>query len=212
MKNLMCQLVVMTGGMLALATGLAGCSSPPRGQDNNRVEITDTTPAERNSRLPSTAELTEFSDQVVSQLTADLLSVPELNGEYRVTVVFGDIVNKTSIVPQTDFEAFRSRIRQKLMQSRTVLKNIRFIENRERWLANRNRELGGSGDLLQEGPRGNDRSLNPEYTYFLNGEFYRVARGGETVNYYGMSYNLMKASDSELIWSSAPYETKRALR
>lgn len=208
---------MMRSGMTISAAAIAfagltvgGCS-PPQGASGGRVETTDTTRAERYSTQVLPASLVEFSDQVAQQLAADLSEQPELNRDFRVSVVFGDIVNKTGIVPTSDFEAFRTRVRQKLMQSPQFRDKVRFIESRARWSSVVNRELGGSGneDLLQEGSRtGNSRGLNPEYTYFLNGEMYRVERGGRT-NLYLMSFNLMKASDSELVWESSPYEVKQ---
>lgn len=207
-----CRVVGLGLGVSSLLV-LAGCS-PPKGQDNYRVEPTDTTRAERNSPQVTVTELTEFSDQVVSQLTEDLKTVPELNQGYRATIVFGDMVNKTGIVSTTDFEAFRSRIRQKLLQSRMVLQNIRFVEDRAKLESLQNREFGGNRDILQEGARsGQGRQLNADYTFFLNGEFYRVNRDSrtETSNYYGLSFNLMRANDGEVVWSNSGYESKRVI-
>lgn len=210
---LMCRVAGM-GLVAASLFALAGCS-PPKGQNNYRVEATDTTRAERNSPQVTVTELTEFSDQVVAQLTEDLKTVPELNQGFRATIVFGDMVNKTGIVSTTDFEAFRSRIRQKLLQSRMVLQNVRFVEDRAKLEALQNREFGGgTRDVLQEGNRsGQGRQLNADYTFFLNGEFYRVNRDGRTEqsNYYGLSFNLMRANDGEVIWSNSPYESKRVI-
>src|SRR5205085_250150 len=145
----------------------------------------------------------EFSDKVATQLAADFQKIPELNQNYRVTVVFGDIVNKTGIVPTTDFEAFRTRIRQKLMQSQMILKNVRFVENKSRVDDLIRREGGGRSDILQEGTGGAGQraALNPKYTYFLNGEMYRSGRAGagREVNEYLMSYNLTNMDSGEII-------------
>lgn len=204
---------LLGGSALAAAAVLGGCAPPP-GQDNYRVETTDTTRAERNSPQVTLTELTEFSDQVVAQLTADLKGVPDLNRGYRSTIIFGDLVNKTGIVSTTDFEAFRSRTRSKLLQSGHVLQNIRFVEDRAKLEGLQDREFGGTRDVLQEGSRQTpSRQLNAEYTYFLNGEFYRVNREGrtESSNYYGLSFNLMKATDGEVVWTNSPYESKRVI-
>jgi PBP1b-binding outer membrane lipoprotein LpoB len=188
--------------VLAAATlaNLVGCQPPP-GKNNGRVEVTNTTPAERNADQVQLTAQHEFSDQVAQQLAADLGHVPALNGEYRSTVVFGDIVNKTGVVPTSDFEAFRTRIRQKLMQSSMVLKNIRFVENKARVDELSHREGGVDGR----------ESLNPQYTFFLNGEMYRSARTeqGRDVNEYNMSYNLTNMASGEIIWTNNPYEVKQ---
>ncbi|MGD9789863.1 MAG: hypothetical protein AB7Q00_03645 [Phycisphaerales bacterium] len=203
---------LILGGVGVLVAGLfAGCNAPPRGEQSNRVEITQTTRGELGSRLVTTTELSEFRDQVVQQLTADLKEVPELNVN-RVSVVFGDLENKTGIVPTQDFEAFRSSIRAQLMQSRTVLQNIRFVRDRQSAEALMRRESPSGSDILQEGSRSTVAALNPEFTYFLNGEMYRVSRGGDSTQLYSMSFNLQNMATGELVWSSAPYESKRVLR
>jgi len=184
----------------------SGCSAPPRGEPTGRADVYDTTPAERADRQILPSALAENSDQVAEQLAADLSNIPDMQ-QYRCTVVFGDLENKTGIVPTSDFEAFRQRTRQKLMQSGLVNNNIRFIENRARFESLQNKENIGSG--------GTDSDLakavrNPEYTYFLNGNMYRVSRGSsESVNLYEISWQLMRASDGSLAWSSAPYEIKQ---
>jgi len=144
----------------------------------------------------------EFSDQVAQQLAEDLAQVPELNRGGRVTVVFGDIVNRTQVVPTSEFEGFRTRIRSKLMQSNHILKNVRFVENRARLESLRSRELGGDG----KGAAG----LDAASTFFLNGEMYRGTRGAyEEVNEYLMSYNLMSADTGEIVWHSRQYAVKQ---
>lgn len=193
---------------LTLVT-LAGCQPPP-GDTGGRVDVTRTTPAERNDARVNTASLFEFSDQVAQQLAADLSSVPELNDQYRATIVFGDIVNKTGIVSTNDFEAFRTRIRGKLMQSRSILKNVQFVENKARADDLIRRETGSSGDLLQEGTRQERAPLNAEYTYFLNGNMYRVERGGSAVNTYLMNFELTNMKSGAIIWTNEPYEVKQA--
>lgn len=207
---------ITAAGVAASVWGLLGCSAiPPSGSRSGRVDVTDTTPAEANSPQVLPTALVEFSDQVTQQLVADMKQVPELNGAYRVTVVFGDIANNTQIVSTTDFEAFRNRIRQKLMQSRTVLANVRFIESRARMEALRAREGVGQGspDLLQQSPGGAAGGMDapdPRYTYFLNGDMYRVARGSrDQVNLYMLSFNLTNAQSGELIWTNSPYEIKQ---
>jgi hypothetical protein len=188
---------------------LMSACQPPVGDTGGRVDVTRTTPAERRDARVNTASLFEFSDQVSQQLAADLAVVPELNGEYRSTVVFGDIVNKTGIVPTSDFEAFRTRIRGQLMQSGHVLKNVRFVENKARVDDLIRRETSSSQDLLQEGQRRERKDLNAPYTYFLNGDMYRVERGGSSVNTYLMNFNLTNMDDGAIIWTNTPYEVKQ---
>mgnify|MGYP000998735308 CR=1 FL=1 len=202
MNTTLASLVLATG----LAAALSGCAAPPQGEPTGRADVYDTTPAERADRQILPSALAENSDQVAEQLAADLSSIPELS-QYRCTVVFGDLANKTGIVPTTDFEAFRQRTRQKLMQSRLVNNNIRFIENRARFESLQTKENIGSGGTDSDAAR---NVRNPEYTFFLNGSMYRVSRGAnESVNLYEIAWELMRASDGSLVWSSAPYEIKQ---
>jgi hypothetical protein len=188
------------GATLLSAALLSGCAQPPRGEPVGRADVYDTTPAERNSREILPAALAENSDQVAQHLAADMQQIPELNGADRATVVFGDIVNKTGIVPTTDFEAFRTRTRQKLMQSSYIRSRINFVENRARLENLQDRELVGSGR----------KPLDADRTFFLNGAMYRITRGNsESVNLYELSWELTRASDGSIVWSSAPYEIKQ---
>lgn len=200
-------------GVVGAALAAGGCATPPAGSSGGRIEPTRTTRAEEGSRLPSTTELTEFSDSVTQQLVGDLAQVPEFN-QSRGTIVFGDIVNNTGIVPTTDFEAFRTKIRTQLMSTSVAKDRFRFVENRQRYEDLRKRELGGS-DVTPEdrskAPAG-ARIANDQNTYLLNGEMYRIARGGETVNLYAMSFNLMRLSDGEIVWEGRQYQSKRQLR
>ena len=135
------------------------------------------------------------------QTLADVAESPHLHsGADRATVVFGDIVNKTGIVPTSDFEAFRTRTRQKLMQSSYIRSRINFVENRARLENLQDRELVGSGR----------KPLDADRTFFLNGAMYRITRGNsESVNLYELSWELTRASDGSIVWSSAPYEIKQ---
>ncbi|MFZ4574714.1 MAG: hypothetical protein ACOYN0_09975 [Phycisphaerales bacterium] len=188
-------------GASVVVSGLtSGCAQPPRGEPVGRADVYDTTPAERNSREILPAALAENSDQVAQHLAGDLQQIPELNGPDRATVVFGDIVNKTSIVPTSDFEAFRTRTRQKLMQSSYIRSKLNFIENRARLENLQDREMIGNGR----------KPMDPDRTFFLNGAMYRIARGAtESVNLYELSWELTRASDGSIVWQSAPYEVKQ---
>lgn len=203
---------ILRAGVMCVAAGAMGmlsACSPPKGEQTRRVEITDTTKAERRSPQVQPAALVEFSDQVAQQLVEDLIALPEFNSGTRVNVVFGDIVNKTGIVPTSDFEAFRSRVRQKLLQSSVARNRIRWIESRAKVEELRRQELGGAGsDVNQAGANG-PTPLSPDYTYFLDGEMYRVVRGNDEVNLYMMSFNLSNAQSRELVWSNSPYEVKQ---
>lgn len=203
------KVIGVVGVAAAVLTG--GCISPtpPRGDSGGRIDVSQGTRAEEGSRLPTTMELSEFRDMVAQQFVQDFMELPEFQ-QYRSTIVFGDIVNKTGIVSTADFEAFRAGLRDKFINSRAIREKVRWIESRQRFEDLNKKELGGS-DLLQEGSGAGSRKINPEYTYYLNGDMYRVARGEDRVQMYSMTFNLMRASDSEIVLSKT-YESKRLVR
>lgn len=193
---------------VASLASLTACQ-PPRGFTGGRVDPTRTTSAEANSAQVLPASLFEFSDKVAQQLASDLKTVPALNQEFRQTIVFGNLTNKTGVVPTSDFEAFRTRVRGSLMQSQNVLRNVRFVDNKKNVDANISRETSRNSDLLGEGKRQERADLDPKTTYMLDGEMYRVDRGQSQVNLYMLSYQLINMADGEVIWQNAPYEVKQ---
>jgi len=182
-----------------------GCHQerPPLGDDSGRVRPTTSTNAEARSPQVLPASLMEFSDQVAQQLAMDLANQRIYgisDNEVLTTIVFGDIVNKTQIVPTSDFEMVRAQIRQKLMQSDVVRKKIRFVENRQRMEELRAQEWGSSDGVTV-------KRFNPAYTYFLNGTMYRVAREG--ANLYSMDFELTNFETGELVFVNNYVEHRR---
>jgi hypothetical protein len=200
-------LVGVSTGLMLLA---GGCQSPPPGSTGGRLDPAGTTRAEANDPQVLPSALFEFSDRVSEQLATDLRGIPELQGQ-KVTVVFGDIMNKTGIVPSSDFEAFRTRIRGRLMQSGVVRQDVRFVEMRQRVDNLIQRETGKAGreQASRDGRYLERKELDPSSTYFLNGEMYRVDRGGERVNLYLLNYTLTKMDDGAIVWQNTPYEIKQ---
>ena len=196
-------------GAAGLVLGLAGCQ-PPKGGTGGRVDVSRSTHAERSDPQVLTGSLFEFGDQVSQQLARDLKEVPDLNGEHKVTVVFGDIVNKTQIVPTSDFEAFQRRVRSQLMQSKNVMSQVRFVEMKGRIDQLMQRETSTASDAARGGKAPERKDLDPATTFFLNGEMYRIERGGERVNTYLLRFNLTKMDDGTIVWENSKYEVKQA--
>lgn len=196
--------------LLAAAAGLTACS-PPQGSSGARIPVSETTPAERRDRAVQPSDLASSSDVVAQALAADIQRLADEDfGGYRVAVKFGDIENKTTLVPTTDFEYVRDRIRSKLMTSRTIRENVKFLEGRQRVERINQREMGDSGDLLNEGRNTARPTLpNPEYTFYLNGNMYQVTRGSgqSATDLYYMKYQLTRASDGEIVFEQ-DYEVK----
>ena len=189
---------------------LASCETPPpRGDSGGRVAVGSTTAGEASSGLVRPADLIEASDVVAQALARDVdQMVTEDFGGSRVTVVFGDIQNKTTKMPTTDFEFLRDRIKSKLFDSRLVRNNVKFVENRSRRESLRQRELGQTGDQkigsTSDLPQ---PTVNEDFFAFLNGNMYSVDRPGARLYY--LKFELMRSSTGETVFSR-DYEVKYA--
>jgi hypothetical protein len=184
--------------LLVLPIVLAAGCHPPPGHDSGRLGASSTTVAERQSEQIPLTSIVEASDKVSQDLARDVARIAgEVGKGYRVTVVFGDLENKTQgVVNTTDFETTRERIKSRLVQSGFFRDNVRFVANRAALESLNNREIAGT----QPAP------LNPEYTLYLSGFLSGSFRG--TSNYYYMNFKLIRASDGEEIFNN-DYEIKR---
>lgn len=199
-------IIALTAALMSSFT-LVACQEPPRGDDGGRVSVGSTTPGEAGSGLMRTSDLVTASDDVALALAQDVdqMVTQDFSGQ-RVTVVFGDLMNKTSRMSTTDFEFVRDRIKSKLMDSRLVRDNARFVENRSRRESLRQRELGQTSD--QKVGHTSDLpqpAVNEDYFLFLNGNMYSVDRP-DTRLYY-MKFELMRSSTGETVFSK-DYEVK----
>lgn len=183
---------------------LAGCATPPpEGRARGRVSPGETTDAELGTGQMVIADLDDASERMAEALMADLSDMQEnefkaADGQnYESTLVFGDIANKTGNMPTTDFEVVRERMRSKLFGSREFKRHFRIIESRARWESVRDRELSDT-DVTKSSDQ--HRKINAEHTFFLNGNAFRVSRGGTTNKFY-MNFQLMRASDSEIVFN-----------
>lgn len=193
--------------LLPILVCITGCSSP-RGEGGGRVEIGETTDGERHNPQISTSELITASDEVAQALAADLNRLAEEDfGEYRVTLILGDISNKTEIIPTPDFELIQNRIKNKLFRSRMFRDNVRVREGRGRMQRLQEQELDdGPEDLLQlSSPGSGQPTENPQYVFFLLGDAFAVHR--PPVHLYYIAFKLVRASDGEEVFSK-DYEVK----
>lgn len=202
--------VIGVGAVVGAAMVLGACQPLP-GSTGGRVDPVGTTRAEASDPQVLPSALFEFSDRVSEQLARDLRGIRDLQGDQKLTIVFGDIRNRTGIVPTSDFEAFQTRVRGRLMQSGVVRDNVRFVEVRERVDDLIQRETGTAGrkQARSEGRYLERSELDPATTYFLNGDMFRVDRGGERVNLYLLNYTLVNMQDGAIVWQNTPYEIKQ---
>ena len=183
---------------------LSGCVSD-RGNSGGRLDVSSTTEAEWDSAKVLPATLVEFSDQAAGRIVQDLINLPRIRDDAgRVTVILGDINNKTGIVSSTEFEVVTARLRNKLINSDTARGTLRFVERRARMQGLAAREGVASGQVLADPP-----DYDPQTTYALNGDFYRIGRG-ETNQYY-MEVQLVHFGSNEIVFSDR-YDAKHTTK
>lgn len=183
------------GLSVVVAIGLSvGCESV------GRIDPSVTTDAELRSSQVLPATLVEFSDWVPQQLAKDLGDIPLIrDAGQRVTVLMGDLNNKTGNVSSDEFELARSRIRNSLLQSSYVRDRIKFVEGGARMEYLRQFEKG----LGSSPPPSHD----PSTSFALNGDFYRIGRGD--TNQYYLEFQLVHFQTNEIVFSKR-YDAKQA--
>ncbi len=182
----------------------AGCVND-RGNSGGRIDINATTEAELDSAKVLPASLMEFSDQASRRIVQDLIELPRIRDDAgRVTVILGDINNKTGIVSSTEFEVVTARLRNNLINSGTAKGTLRFVERRARMIDLAAREGVASDQVLADPP-----DYNPNTTYALNGDFFRIGRG-ETNQYY-MEVQLVHFASNEIVFSDR-YDAKHSTK
>lgn len=192
---------------LAVAVALtlllsAGCAH--RGQTSGRMDTGTTTEAERRDSagriLP--VALNEFSDEAAQQLVQDLPSLRHIRDtDGRVTVILGDLNNQTRVVSTNDFEMMQRRLRANLLRSGAATDKLAFVEQRARMQNIAQRERVASDGFLAD-----PEDYDPQTTYALTGNFYRVNRGG--TNQYYMDFQLVHFATNEII-TGPMYEVKQ---
>lgn len=181
-----------------------GCVSD-RGNSGGRIDVSATTEAELDSAKVLPASLLEFSDQASRRIVQDLIVLPRIRDDAgRVTVILGDINNKTGIVSSSEFEVVTARLRNNLVNSGTAKGTMRFVERRARMIDLAAREGVASEQVLADPP-----DYDPKTTYALNGDFYRISRG-ETNQYY-MEVQLVHFASNEIVFSDR-YDAKHSTK
>ena len=201
---------VVAVGLVSLA--LTACqSSAPTGTHGGRISSTEDTQAELASDKVTNRTLVEFAEAASRQMVRDLADrniYGISDSDVLVTIVFGDIQNKTrGSVPSGDFEMVQYRIRDTLLGSSLVKQNIRFVNRRQRIEDLNEREIGsGEEDLLQRGGRSSSTTDRvAEYTFYLNGNMFRTSSASKR---YYLNFELTNAASTEIVWSSR-YEENR---
>jgi PBP1b-binding outer membrane lipoprotein LpoB len=184
--------------IVVAASLFTGCRSQPGG----RIDVGQTTEAERRSPLILPVALNEFSDQAPRRLVEDLGNIPRVRDTPgQVTVFLGDINNQTTAVSSSEFEMAMTRMRNRLINSNTAGERMQFVERRARMQRLAQRERVASGDFLAD-----PEDYDPHTTYVLNGDFFRVSRGN--TNQYYMQFQLVHFGSNQIVWSD-DYEIRQ---
>jgi len=174
---------------LAAALALGGCENP-----DGRIDPARTTKSERADDRILPVALLEFSDAAAMKLVQELQYVPEVRDiDGPVTIILGDIENKTLYVSTTDFEFMVDRLRNNLLNSAAHGK-LQFVENRARMERLVARERVGTPGEDPAQPANYDAKT----TFFLNADVYQVERG--STNLYGIFGQLVSPTTNRIVW------------
>lgn len=190
---------LLATAVLVCPLALTACQGPESG----RVGVSDTTPAETASAQVLPTALIEFSDKAPRELVRDLSHIKAIQDtKGPVTVILGDINNKTGIVSSNDFEVAMQRMRNNLINSSVANSKLQFVEPRARMEALSRREQVGS-------PNGTKGPLpyDPGKTYVLLGSFYRINRGN--TNLYYMQFHLARFANNVIVGPAMTYTVKQ---
>jgi len=194
--------LMMVFGSLALV----GCqkTSPPR-----RVPPGETTDAELNDRRQLPVSLVEFQEAAANDL---LQQLPDVRGiadsPDRVTILLGDINNKTSLVSTADYEFVVSGIRSRLIRARATRDKLKFVEKRRRVenLAAQARvppppapPAAGSEEIRWGGGSYYVPDYQADETFGLLMDVYRIGRGN--TNLYRIEVMLVSFATNEIVYS-----------
>ncbi|MCC5828541.1 MAG: hypothetical protein JJU36_03755 [Phycisphaeraceae bacterium] len=150
--------------VLALALTAGGCR-----QEKPRLESGEISRYETRDPRPLPVIYDEFAEQLAQDFAQDMSTIKGREGiNSRVTIAFGDIVNKTGNVSSSEFEMIRNSMRTRLTQSEMVQREVRFVENRARMNALIRTETGQTAEV--------DR-IDLDNAWVLNMDVLRASRG-----------------------------------
>lgn len=198
----------------ALLFGGVGC----KGTDSRRVPTGETTRPELDDKRQLPVSLIEFRESA----SADILqALPTARGisdtPERVTVLMGDINNKTTSMSTNDYEYVASGIRSNLIRSQAAGNKMKFVEKRRRVenIAANERVATGPGPDEAQGEEikwGGGSYYVPDYdanfTYGMFMDVYEIRRG-KTGLYY-IEVQLVSFATNEIIYSFQT-ETKQVI-
>lgn len=208
------QRVMMTVLAMSLLAGLVGC----QGTNSRRVPTGETTRPELDDKRQLPVSLIEFRETA----SADILqALPTARGisdtPERVTILLGDINNKTTSMSTNDYEYVVSGIRSNLIRSRAAGDKMKFVEERRRVenIASKERVATDPAPPPAQGEEikwGGGSYYVPDYdaklTYGMFMDVYEIRRG-KTGLYY-IEVQLVSFATNEIVYSYQT-ETKQVI-
>lgn len=205
---------MMTVLMMSLLVGLAGC----KGTDSRRVPTGETTRPELDDKRQLPVSLIEFREQA----SADILqALPTARGisdtPERVTILLGDINNKTTSMSTNDYEYVVSGVRSNLIRSQAARNKLKFVEERRRVenIAAKERVATDPAPAAAQGEEikwGGGSYYVPDYdaatTYGMLMDVYEIRRGKTGLYYIEMQ--LVSFATNEIVYSFQT-ETKQVI-
>jgi len=203
-------LALLTAMSLLLVVFAVGCQTtdPP-----GRYPVDYTTDAENRDPRQHPVTMTEFRRIVPQALLQRLPIIPEVSEvPGPVTILMGDINNKTNIVPTADYEYITSGVRNGLINSAEGREKLHFVERRARMERLADRERVATGPVVgDDGIQWAGGIYDvPDYdatrTFALNMDIYRIGRGN--THLYAMEVQLVSFATNRIVFSEE-YEMKQ---
>lgn len=201
------QRAISVVGLSAMSVFLSACNQAPRGDDGGIIDVRERTGADKFSEGADTVTLLEFADAVGQDLAGNFLTIPAIQqSQFRVTVELGSLQNQTR-TPSSDFAAVQRRVFLTLANSDLVRKGARVVESRAR--VQRDAGIGGQPTVTQD-PLGREAPVVTaapgtyplEDTYFLQGTFSELSRGGGIQSTYVFDFTLTNAASREIVFAN----------
>jgi hypothetical protein len=204
--------------MMVLALGLVAGTVGCQGTNSRRVPTGETTRPELDDVRQLPVSLIEFRESA----SADILqALPTARGisdtPERVTILMGEINNKTQSMSTNDYEYVASGIRSNLIRSRAAGDKLKFVEERRRVenIAAKERVATAPAPQPAQGEEirwGGGSYYVPDYdaatTYGLFMDVYEIRRG-KTGLYY-VEVQLVSFATNEIVYSFQT-ETKQVI-
>jgi|GEM_PF-1452679 len=213
MTTALTQRLIMTLLTTALLAGMVGC-----GTNSRRVPVGETTRPELDDPRQLPVSLAEFQEAAASDI---LQALPDVRGisdtPERVTILLGDINNKTSIVSTNDYEYVASGIRNRLIRAKATRDKMKFVEKRRRVENIAAKERVATAPAPQDAASeeivwGGGSYYVPDYdagsTYGMFMDVYQINRG--KTNLYYVEVQLVAFASNEIVYSYKS-ETKQVI-